>query len=204
MRNMQNNFDILAPILRKYVEDNLGKSILNKIEQRLIEKHGIGVGQAIKEFSKLDDILKEFFGEGAVELESKFIRNNLIQQSEKTVDNWYTLKKLLVSSIQKSIEDNLGKYTLNKIESRLMERYDLNILQSIEEFAKFDSVLREFFGDGALGLESRFLQNIIKIESLKKGFENLTVNERFQAKEFLKSFKDTDVITKLESILIKQ
>jgi hypothetical protein len=201
---MQNNFDILAPTLRKYIEDNLGKSILNKIEQRLIEKHGIGVGQAIKEFSKLDDILKEFFGAGAYELESKFIHNNPIQQSEKTVDNWYVLKGLLVSSIQKSIEDNLGKSTLNKIESRLMERYDLNISQSIEEFTKFDSVLREFFGAGAIGLESRFLQDIIKAKSLKKGFENLTTYEQFQAKEFLKSFTDADTFTKLESVLIKQ
>jgi uncharacterized protein YbcI len=153
---------MLAPSLRKYIEENLGKTTLNKIEQRLIERHGMGLGQAIKEFSKLDEILKEIFGSGAVELESRFIQNNIVVPT-KNVENWSALKELLVSSIQKSIEDNLGKSTLNKIESRLMELYHFSVSQFIEEFSKFDGVLREFFGAGATGLESKFIQNIIKI-----------------------------------------
>lgn len=201
---MQNNCDMLAPSLRKYIEENLGKITLNKIEQRLIERHGMGLGQAIKEFSKLDEILKEIFGAGAVELESRFIQNNIMEQSTNNVDNWAALKELLVSFIQKSIEDNLGKSTLNKIESRLMELHHFSVSQSIEEFSKFDGVLREFFGAGATGLESRFIQNIIKTESLKKGFGNLTVQEQSLAKEFLKPFAENDKKVLLELFSIKQ
>jgi RNase P/RNase MRP subunit POP5 len=201
---MQNNCDILTPSLRKYIEENLGKTTLNKIEQRLIERHGMGLGQAIKEFSKLDEILKEIFGAGAVELESRFIQNNIIEQSTNNVENWSVLKELLVSTIQKSIEDNLGKETLNKIESRLMELHHFSVSQSIEEFTKFDGVLREFFGAGATGLESRFIQNIIKTESLKKGFGNLTFQEQSLAKKFLKPFSENDKKTLLESFSIKQ
>jgi RNase P/RNase MRP subunit POP5 len=200
---MENNREVLAPSLRKYIVDNLGKTTLNKIEQRLIERHGMGLGQAIKEFSKLDDVLKEIFGAGAQEFESRFIQKNLIDTS-LNVKNWVVLKELLVSTIRKSIEDNLGKATLTKIESRLMDRHNLNVSQSIEDFTKFDSVLQEFFGAGAKGLESRFIQNIIKVESLKKGFDNLTPSEQLLSKEFLKPFADKDKKTILESFSIKQ
>jgi hypothetical protein len=200
---MQNNLEMLAPSLRKYIKENLGTATLDKIEQRLIEKHGLGVGQAIKEFSKLDDVLHEIFGTGAVEIESRFIQNNIIVPTN-SVENWAALKELLVSSIQKSIEENLGKTTLNKIESRLIERHMLNLSQSIEEFTKFDGVLREFFGAGAAGLESRFIQNIIKEESLKKGFENLTVQEQELAKEFFKPFAENDKKQLLKSFSMTQ
>ena len=58
-------------------------------------------------------------------------------------------------SVEKIIRDNLGDMTLKKIESRLLERYNLTVNQGIFEFEKFDAVLREFFGDGASGLEKR-------------------------------------------------
>ena len=201
---MTDNLEMLAPSLRKYIEKNLGKTTLNKIEQRLIERHGMNIGQAIKEFSKLDDVLKEIFGAGAQEMELRFIQNNIIESAPQNVENWTALKELLVSSIRKSIEENLGNITLSKIESRLMKRYNLDITQSIEDFSKFDSVLQEFFGDGAKGLETRFIQNIIKEESLKKGFVNLTTSEQLLAKEFLKPFADKDKKAILESFSNKQ
>ncbi len=194
--------DLLAPALREYIEKNLGKATLNKIEERLAQRHGIGVCQAIKEFSKLDDVLHEIFGAGAQELEAKFIHTIKTEQV-KLAENWESLKISLVASIQKSIEDNLGKSTLNKIESRLMERYSLKVSQSIEDFGKFESVLKEFFGAGSNGLKSRLLQNIIREDSLKKAFDNLTVQEQALAQEFLKSFAEKDK-TLLQSFSITQ
>jgi len=200
---MTKNLEMLAPSLRKYIEDNLGKTTLNKIEQRLIERHGTGLGQAIKDFSKLDDVLKEIFGAGATELESRFIQSNIIESTNK-IQNWIALKDSLVSSICKSIEKNLGKSSLGKIESRLNQRYNLDISKSIVEFDKFDRVLQEFFGAGAKGLESRFMQDMTKDESLKEGFCNLTSIEQELAKEFLKPFADKDKKVLLESFLITQ
>jgi len=63
-------------------------------------------------------------------------------------------------SIGKVIEDNLGEKTLQKIACRLLERYNLSINESYLEFEKFDIVLREFFGDGAIGLEKRIHETI--------------------------------------------
>jgi len=103
------------------------------------------------------------------------------------------LDNLLAPSLRKSIEENLGKSTLNKIEQRLMERHGMGIVQAIKDFYKFDSVLREFFGAGADGLETKFLQNIIDMKQQKKVTDGwVTVQDQDLAKIFLESFADED------------
>ena len=95
--------------------------------------------------------------------------------------------------MRKSIEENLGKETLNKIEQRLMERHGLGLVQSIKNFNKFDSVLREFFGAGADGLEQEFLKNIVNIEKTKLSSPDwLQIKDAELSKIFLESFADQD------------
>ena len=103
------------------------------------------------------------------------------------------LDNLLVPSLRKSIEENLGKDTLNKIEQRLMERHGLGLVQAIKNFNKFDSVLREFFGAGADGLEQKFLQKIVSIEKIKQTESNwIQMKDPELSKIFLESFADQD------------
>jgi hypothetical protein len=100
---------------------------------------------------------------------------------------------LLVPSLRKSIEENLGKETLNKIEERLMERHGLGLVQAIKNFNKFDSVLREFFGAGADGLEQKFLQKIVSVEKTKQSESNwIQIKDPELSKIFLESFADQD------------
>jgi len=115
-----------------------------------------------------------------------------------------SLDCLLAPALRQSVEDNLGKVTLNKIEQRLMEKHGLGVVQAIKDFSKLDGILQEFFGAGATGLESRFIQNIIKVESLKKGFVNLTMYEQDLAREFFKPFTENDKKVLLEFFSIKQ
>ena len=103
------------------------------------------------------------------------------------------LDNLLVPSLRKSIEENLGKDTLHKIEQRLMERHGLGLVQAIKNFNKFDSVLREFFGAGADGLEQKFLKNIVDIEKSKLSSPDwLQIKDAELSKIFLESFADQD------------
>ena len=103
------------------------------------------------------------------------------------------LDNLLVNSLRKSIEENLGKETLNKIEQRLMERHGLGLVQSIKNFHKLDSVLREFFGAGADGLEQKFLKNVVNIEKSKQSDSNwVQIKDQELSKIFLESFADPD------------
>ncbi|MBS3922331.1 MAG: transcriptional regulator [Nitrosarchaeum sp.] len=118
-----------------------------------------------------------------------------------------SLDNLLAPTLRKSIEINLGKATLNKIEQRLMERHGLGLVQAIKDFHKFDGVLREFFGAGADGLETKFLQNIIDLQQQKKADDNwIIIKDQELAKIFLESFADEDkkaiIGTVLEDSLI--
>jgi len=69
----------------------------------------------------------------------------------------------------------------------------MGIVQAIKDFYKFDSVLREFFGAGADGLETKFLQNIINLPQQKIEANNwIIVQDQDLAKIFLESFADKD------------
>lgn len=103
------------------------------------------------------------------------------------------LDNLLVPSLRRSIEENLGKESLNKIEQRLMERHGLGLVQAIKNFNKLDSVLREFFGAGADGLEQKFLQEIIDVDNSKSSESNwVSIRDPELSRIFLESFADQD------------
>lgn len=104
-----------------------------------------------------------------------------------------SLDALLVPSLRSTIEKNLGEKTLIKIEQRLVERHGITIVQAIKDFHKFDSVLREFFGAGADGLESQFLQSIINFQKADEaGKEWITVKDEELVRVFLEAIGDDD------------
>ncbi|NND87259.1 MAG: transcriptional regulator [Nitrosopumilus sp.] len=112
------------------------------------------------------------------------------------------LDNLLVPSLRNSIEENLGKDTLNKIEQRLMERHGLGLVQAIKNFSKFDSVLREFFGAGADGLEQKFLEEIVNVEKSKTSKSNwIQIKDPELSRVFLESFADQDKKAILGSVM---
>ena len=114
------------------------------------------------------------------------------------------MDNFLVPSLRKTIEENLGKKTLNKIEERLIERHGMSLVPAIIDFNKYDSVLREFLGDGADGLETKFLQNLVKLEKAKNTNEEwITIQEQELARIILESFGDHDKKDILNSVLDK-
>jgi hypothetical protein len=66
---------LLAKSLDSTIRDNLGDRTVQKIEERLFEKYGISLTQAIEQFQKLDAVLREFFGAGADGLEQRFLKD---------------------------------------------------------------------------------------------------------------------------------
>lgn len=90
---------LLAKSLNEIIEKNLGAKTAKKIDDRLFEKFGISITQAMEEFDKLDLVLREFFGKGADGIERKFFENIFETKSKKSNDNWYTLTDSQVNSI---------------------------------------------------------------------------------------------------------
>ena len=101
--------------------------------------------------------------------------------------------QMFASSLEKIIRDNLGNATVSKIQDRLFEKFGMSLTQSINEFEKLDSILREFFGAGAEGLEKKFLNNICSIKSKQDKIEKrFTIYEQTICKSILNAFSDKE------------
>ncbi len=112
------------------------------------------------------------------------------------------LDTLIARSLDSTIKENLGKKTLEKVEKRLFEKYGINLTQAIEDFPKLDHVLREFFGEGAEGLEKQFLENIVTIQESKTQNQNwIAIEDPSLAKLILESFGDEDKKNILNTVL---
>lgn len=109
-------------------------------------------------------------------------------------ENMSGVDQLFSTSLEKIILDNLGESTFNKIQGRLFEKHGISITTSMGEFQKIDSVLREFFGAGAEGLEKKFLDNICSIKSKKDKVEKrFTITEPTISKSILQAFSDDEM-----------
>jgi hypothetical protein len=101
------------------------------------------------------------------------------------------IDRLLSKSLDSVIRENLGARTVQKIENRLVEKYDITLTESIEQFQKLDSVLREFFGSSADGLENKFLRNVCEIKVMD-GEKHVYIENSSLTKIILESFGDDD------------
>jgi hypothetical protein len=114
------------------------------------------------------------------------------------------LDSLLAKTLTVTVRENLGERTLQKIEKRVFERFGINLTQAIEDFAKLDSVLQEFFGAGAEGLERQFMNGVISLEPLaNQEKEWLTIHEPRLATVILKALADDDKHKILNAVLGK-
>jgi len=60
-------------------------------------------------------------------------------------------------AFQEEIEYSMGMKTWDKIVKKIHERYNITIEESITDFPKFHTVLREMFGNSADKIEKRVL-----------------------------------------------
>ena len=108
---------LLARSLGASIEDNLGVDTLRKIDNRLFEKYGITINQAIVDFQKLDGVLREFFGAGADGLEKKIFETVCTMEKSKTNDQeWMTLEdQFLTTTILEAFGDEDKKQILTSL-----------------------------------------------------------------------------------------
>ena len=91
------------------------------------------------------------------------------------------------------LKDSLGESALQKIEKRLFEKYGMSLSQAAEDFPNIESVLKEFFGAGAMALEKTILNNINTLEKSKEMNEEwLTVQDKFLIKVIIEALGDKE------------
>ena len=71
---------------------------------------------------------------------------------------------LLSDLLRKEIQVFLGKTTINKIEKRLFEKYGITLTESMEDFTKFEEILKEIFGGGGRGMLRSILNNLCNLQ----------------------------------------
>src|SRR5574340_1304876 len=106
---------LIARSLKAIVKDNLGEATFERIEKRLLERHGIGFTQAVEAFGKLDSVLREFFGGGAVGIERRIIDKIVIlEESQRNEKKWITLEDSRLTELMlKSLGDEDKKNLIN-------------------------------------------------------------------------------------------
>jgi hypothetical protein len=102
------------------------------------------------------------------------------------------LDSLLAQTLASEIKDNLGEATYERIQNRLIERYNLNIVDAIKDFQKLDATLREFFGPKADIIEKDFLEHTASLDTPKHGRPWVVIQDEDLSSLILESFADSE------------
>ena len=128
---------LLAQIVKKSLEMELGEQVIKKIESRLSEKFGSDLYDAVLNFQKIDLVLREFYGKGADGLEKKILKNlfevHVPKQGKKDKDH-SSMVILKDQSTSETILNVIGDYDVRRI---------LNILSKNKEKQNIDSMTKQ-------------------------------------------------------------
>ena len=166
----------LAKSLEEVINKNLGEKTVKRIQDRLFEKFGMSLTQAMEEFDKVDLVLREFFGKGADGLEKRFFEGIFQSKSKKSKDGWYTLRdENAASTILQAFGDPEKKKVLEtvsdtpKIIAEIIE--ECNLPQT-SGYRKINSLIDEglLYKSGYITRENK------KINQYVSAFSNFRIN----------------------------
>jgi len=169
---------LLAKSLTVTIKENLGDRTLQKIEQRIFERHGISLTKAVENFTILDGVLREFFGGGAEGLERQFMKGMIaLEQSASQEKEWITIEdSRLATTVLKSLGDDDKNKILSAVMGKPMITSDILFLTQIPQtsgYRKVNSLIEEglLVADGYDTLADG--KTVTKYKTL---FENVQIN----------------------------
>src|SRR3989304_6368620 len=170
--------NLIARSLHSVIQVNLSEQTIKKLDNRLVEKYGITLSQAVGDFQKLDDVLREFFGEGAVGIERKIFESICtVSKAKNTDEEWMTIRD---SNIAKTVLEAFGDEDKKKIISELMnephivsEVLSMCNLPQTSGYRKINSMI----SDGLLTVEG-YITTIDgkKVNKYVSIFENIKID----------------------------
>ncbi len=102
------------------------------------------------------------------------------------------LDRLLGQALESMIREKLGQKTCERLEARLLERYNLDLAGSLNDFYTLDATLREFFSSGADAIEEDFANRLISINTPAKGRPWITIANKDLAELILATYGDKE------------
>ncbi len=167
---------LLAKSLNDIIQKNLGRKTTAKIEDRLFEKFGMTLTQAIEEFEKIDLVLREFFGKGADGLEKEIFENMIQLKSKKSKGNWHTITNSQVNTtILQAFGDPEKKKILETVTNApkiVADILDDCSLPQTSGYRKINSLINE----GLLVQSGQIIKENKKINKYVCIFDNLKIN----------------------------
>jgi len=169
---------LLAKSLTVTIRENLGDRTLQKIEQRIFERHGINLTKAVENFTILDGVLREFFGGGAEGLEKQFMKGMIaLEQASSQEKEWITIEDSRLSTIiLKALGDDDKNKILNAVIGKSMIISDMLFITQIPQTSGYRKV-NSLIEDGLLiadGYDT--LADGKTVTKYKTLFENVQIN----------------------------
>jgi hypothetical protein len=169
---------LLAKSLAVTIRENLGDRTLQKVEQRIFERHGINLTKAIENFTILDGVLREFFGGGAEGLEKQFMKGLVaLEQPANQEKEWISIEdSRLATIVLKSLGDDDKNKILNAVIGKPMITSDILFVTQIPQtsgYRKVNALIEEglLIADGYDTLADG--KTVTKYKTL---FENVQIN----------------------------
>jgi len=141
---------IVAKGVQSMLEEDLGKVTFKKIEKEVHDVYGISVLEAVSDFSKLDLVLRKFFGKHTSNIESKIFKKVLSVEQNTKNESTITIKDPEVAkTIFEAYGDPAKKVILDLLlnESKsIPETIDKSKLPKASTYNR----IKELIGDGLL------------------------------------------------------
>lgn len=167
---------LIASSLKDTIKEQLGSKAVTKIEDRLFEKFGISLTQAIEEFEKLDLVLREFFGKGADGIERKIFENVFHTKSKKSKGNWHTIKDPQISStILQAFGDSEKKKILESVSDTSKIIADIISGCEIPQTSGYRKI-NKLIEDGLLVVSEQVLKENKKVNKYISVINNVKIN----------------------------
>jgi hypothetical protein len=194
-----NSFDrIVTKGVRSVLEEDLGKSTYKKIEKEVLDVYGISILDAVSDFSKLDLVLRKFFGKHTTNIESKIFKKILSVKNNTKTESTITIKD---PGVAKMVFEAYGD-PAKKIILDLLLHESKSIPEAIAKSklpkASTYNRIKELIGDGLLTMvgftnasdgrkvneyATTFNKTIFEIDD-----ENISINANVQNKFLKDSF----------------
>jgi hypothetical protein len=188
---------LIAKSLEITLKEKLGEQTFQKIQARILEKHGIEFKEAIEDFQKLDSVLREFFGSRAEYIEKQIIDDIVtLEESKQQKRKWITITNAaLIKLVLESIGDEDKKNILNAVldESRIIsDVLEISNIPQTSGYRKINGLIQ----NGML-VPHGFLiaRDGKKITKYKSVFENINI-EIVKNKVFVRVLPSEESIAK--------
>jgi len=141
---------IVAKGVRDVLEEDLGRSTYKKIEREVFETYGITILEAVGDFSKIDLVLRKFFGKHTTNIESKIFKKILSVDKNTKTESIITIKD---PNVAKAVFESYGD-PAKKVILDLLQKEPKSIPEAIAKSklpkASTYSRVKELIQDGLI------------------------------------------------------